>query len=80
VQLHYTWVIPYGIGLALLATAYTRFLFHISRRSAILFIFAGICFVIGALVMELITGHVYQAAGARISCMSVFKRWRKHWK
>ena len=51
--------------MTLLAAAYTRFLFRIPRRSAILFIFAGVCFVSGALVMELISGHVYQAAGSK---------------
>lgn len=64
-QLYSAWVVPYGIGLVLLAATYTRFLFRIPRRSAILLIFAGVWFVSGALVMELISGHVYQAAGSK---------------
>ena len=62
--LYFAWVIPYGIGVVIFVAAYVRFLLHIPRRSAVLFIIAGAMYVGGAIVMEMIGGHVYTEAGA----------------
>ena len=62
--LHYAWVIPYGIGLIIFALAYIRFLVHIPRRTAALFIVAGGLFVTGAIGVELIGGIVFQEFGS----------------
>jgi len=68
---YYAWVIPYGIGLVVFAAAYLRFLLHIPRRSAVLFIVAGSLFVTGAIGFEMIGGYVYQEAGGSLNVLYV---------
>ena len=63
--LYYAWVIPYGAGLIVFVAVYIRFLLHIPRRTATLFVVAGLLFVSGAIVLEMISGYVYQEAGSR---------------
>ncbi len=63
--LHFAWIIPYGIGVVIFVAAYIRFLLHIPRHSAVLFIVAGAMFVGGAIGMEMIGGYVYTEVGYR---------------
>jgi hypothetical protein len=56
--LYYAWVIPYVIGLLVLVVVYARFLLHLPRRTALGFVVAGTIFVLGAVVMESLTGLV----------------------
>jgi hypothetical protein len=53
---YYTWVIPYGIFVLVVALAYLKFLFHLPDRTRSLFIAAGVLYVGGALGMEMVAG------------------------
>lgn len=53
---YYAWVVPYGIGLALLAALYLRFLLGLPVRDMLRFLVAGALYVLGALGLELVGG------------------------
>lgn len=57
--LYYSWVIPYSIGVAVIAVAYAPFLFRLPRRTAMLFVLAGTVFVAGAVGFEMLSGVFY---------------------
>lgn len=61
--LHFVWVVPYGIGTAVLAAVYIPFLRSLPRRSARLFVAAGSVFVVGALGFEMLGGKVADSSG-----------------
>ncbi len=52
--LHWPWMIPYGIGLAVLCAAYLPWLLRLPRRTRRLFIGSGIVFVAGAIGFEML--------------------------
>lgn len=53
---YYAWVIPYGIGVILIALVYFRFLLSLPNKIRQLFITAAATFVTGAMGMELLGG------------------------
>ena len=57
--LYYAWVIPYSIGVLLIAAAYVPFLTRLPRRTALLFVLAGTVFVSGAVGFEMLSGIFY---------------------
>lgn len=57
--LYFAWVIPYGIAAGVFALAYLRFLLALPRRTAVLFLAAGLLYVGGALGMEMLAPYVY---------------------
>jgi hypothetical protein len=50
--LHFAWVIPYGICLIIFLLAYSKFIFGLPKRTRILFIIAGMIYIIGAIGFE----------------------------
>jgi len=59
----YAWVIPYGVAVLLFAGAYTRFLIRLPRRTAVLFVLAGVVFVTGAIGLEMVGGWYSEEHG-----------------
>ncbi|MEM9777951.1 MAG: hypothetical protein AAF902_25465, partial [Chloroflexota bacterium] len=59
----YMWVIPYGIGLALLCILYLRFLYGLPSKTSFLFIVSGAIYVSGAIGFELISGRYVDLNG-----------------
>ena len=62
----YAWVVPGGIGVALIGLYYLPFLFRLKRSSALLIGLAGAIYVSGALGMELLGGAI-DSAGEKSS-------------
>jgi hypothetical protein len=63
--IHFTWVL-FGIALVLIVgISYLRFLAHLPRKMAALFILAGSVYVGGALVMEMINGRYAELHGSQ---------------
>lgn len=62
---YYAWVIPYGVGLLILAAVYFRFLLQLPARTALLFVAAGATFVSGAAGIEMVSGWYSQIHGSR---------------
>lgn len=60
---YYAWVIPYGLGVLVLACVYLPFLLRLPRRTAILFVVAGASFVGGAIGIEVVSGLISEARG-----------------
>ena len=60
---HYAWVIPYGIAVLVIGTAYIRFVLNLPRRTMIGFIVAGTIFVTGALGFEMLGGIIFEQRG-----------------
>lgn len=56
--LHFSWVIPIGIGVLLFGLAYLRFLAALPPRRRNQFVAAGAIYVLGALGMEMIGGKI----------------------
>jgi hypothetical protein len=52
------------VFVVLFVLAYTRFLFHLPRRTAGLFLLAGATFVGGAIGMEMVSGAHIDAGGS----------------
>jgi hypothetical protein len=46
---HYAWVLPYGVLVVIFVAAFSRFLIHLPRRTALLFVLSGALYVTGAL-------------------------------
>jgi hypothetical protein len=61
---YYAWVIPYGIGVGVLALVYLRFLFRLPARVRRLTVGAGVTYVTGALGVELLEGYYDEVHGA----------------
>jgi len=53
--LYFAWVVPYGILGILFIISYMKFLFRIPKDIAIQFVIAGSMFVLGAVVLEVIS-------------------------
>jgi hypothetical protein len=63
--IHHTWVL-YGIPFGLIvAVSYLTFLLHLPRRTMHLFILAGITYVGGALIMEMINARYADLHGSQ---------------
>lgn len=62
-SLHYSWVIPYALLLVIFVAFYSRFLFRIPRRTAMLFVTSGIIYVGGAIGFETMSGGVSAQSG-----------------
>lgn len=56
---YFSWVIPYGIIIFILGLYFIKFIKSLPKRTAILFIFAGVIFVTGALGLELIGSYIF---------------------
>ncbi|MGR3293356.1 MAG: hypothetical protein ACUZ9M_04980 [Candidatus Scalindua sp.] len=52
------WVIPYSIALIIFLLVYVKFVFNLPSKTRILFLIAGLVYVVGALGMEII-GEFY---------------------
>ena len=61
--LHYGWVIPAGVLVAVFALSYLKFLFHLPPKTRIAVALAGLLFVGGAVGTELILGAWTDAHG-----------------
>lgn len=62
----YAWVIPFGIGLALLFIFFFRFIFHrIPARTRKQFLLAALVYIGGALGMEMLSGWHYTHLGSQ---------------
>lgn len=62
--LYFAWVLPYGVLTAIAGFCYLKFLFHLPRRSALLFAVAGLTYVGGALGLEMIGARHLELNGA----------------
>ena len=62
-MLYFAWVIPAFFVVGIFALSYLGFLWHLPRRSAMLFIAAGAMFVGGALGLELVGGALVESQG-----------------
>lgn len=60
---HYAWVLPYGLLFVALGIGYFRFLLRLPRRTALLFVLAGVLYVGGAIGLETMSGMVSREAG-----------------
>ncbi len=60
------WIIPYGIALLILVIVYLRFLMNLPVRTRLLVIFAGICYVMGAIAVEAIASNRSIVSGGDI--------------
>ncbi|MDN3509774.1 MAG: hypothetical protein QY310_13315 [Candidatus Jettenia sp. CY-1] len=60
---YFAWVIPYGLALIIFLLAYTRFIIHLAARTRFLFIIAGLIYITGALISELVSGRYYEVHG-----------------
>ena len=65
--LYFSWVIPYGIALAIIAALYIGFLRDLPAVTRRYFIFAGIVFTAGALGMELVGGREFERHGSDLN-------------
>ena len=54
---YFTWVIPVGILVLVLALIYARFVLHLPSRTRLRFLGAGVAYVGGALGVELVLGY-----------------------
>lgn len=57
----WTWVIPYSVLVLAVALLFARFLRRLPRATASRFIAAGVVYVTGALVLEMVEGAVWSA-------------------
>ena len=69
---HFAWVVPYGIGVIILALLYLKFLIHLPKKPRVLITLAGLIYVSGALGFEMIAGPVVEwyAAGSSLQSYS----------
>lgn len=65
--LYFSWVIPYGIALAVIALLYIGFLRDLPAVTRRHFIFAGVVFTAGALGMELVGGREFERYGSDLN-------------
>ncbi|WP_017020163.1 hypothetical protein [Aliivibrio fischeri] len=61
--LYFAWVIPYAVLLVIFALIYFKFLFRLPSTTRNRLILAGVIYVSGALVMELIGGKIAEQHG-----------------
>lgn len=61
---YYAWVLPYGVLAVIVAAVFSRFLIHLPRRTALLFILSGALYVTGALGFETLSGYHYSNFGS----------------
>ncbi|MBW4574805.1 MAG: hypothetical protein KME08_05915 [Aphanothece sp. CMT-3BRIN-NPC111] len=62
---HFSWVIPIGILVVILAISYIKFIFHLPLKVRILFIVAGLVYVFGAIGLEMINGNYAAVYGEK---------------
>ena len=63
--LYYSWIIPFGLFALVVLLTYTRFLFALPRRTAVIFFVSGAVFVTGAIGLEMFEGQINEAGGYR---------------
>ncbi len=61
--LHFAWIIPYGTALIIFVFVYTKFVFHLPRRTRLLFIIGGSIYITGAIGFEPIEGKYSELYG-----------------
>ena len=61
---NYAWVVPYGLGVLVLAGLYIPFLRSLPRHTLLLFLVSGVVFVAGAIGLEMIGGNAHESQGA----------------
>ncbi len=52
--LYFLWVVPYGIAMAVLALAYSKFVWELPKETRARFVMAGVIFLTGALGIEML--------------------------
>jgi hypothetical protein len=62
---YYAWVLPYGIFLVIFVAAFSKFLIHLPRRTALLFVLSGALYVSGAIGFEMLSGYHYSLSGSK---------------
>lgn len=70
--LYFAWVIPYSVMLVVFLVAYAKFVFHLPKRSRLLFVLSGTIYVTGALGFELIGGYFFEICGDHCFKYQVF--------
>ena len=60
---YYAWIIPYGVALLVFLVVYLRFLLLLPKRTAALFVTAGVLFVAGAIGLEMFGGMQAETHG-----------------
>ncbi|MCU0541620.1 MAG: hypothetical protein MUE44_05445 [Oscillatoriaceae cyanobacterium Prado104] len=55
--LYFSWVIPFGLMVAIFLASYTKFLFHLPVATRNLFVAASVLYIGGALGMEMLGGN-----------------------
>lgn len=74
---HFTWVIPYGIGLVILSLLYLKFLMHLPGKTRRSLIIAAVIYVSGALSLEMLSGPFVKWYGTRrnitVAVLSTFE-------
>lgn len=55
--LYYAWIIPYSIILLAFVIGYLKFLIHLPIQTGLLFIAAGLIFIVGAIGIEMLGGY-----------------------
>lgn len=60
---HYPWVVPYGAAFLVILVLYYRFIINLETKVKVIFIVAGLTYVIGALGFEMISGLVIELQG-----------------
>lgn len=63
--LYWAWVIPYAIGVVVLALIYSRWLTRLDRRVRTGFLLSGALYIGGAVVLEAVSGWYFEREGAR---------------
>ncbi|NIS81169.1 MAG: hypothetical protein GTO14_13410 [Anaerolineales bacterium] len=63
--LELAWIIPYGIFVAVFVLMYLRFMVGLPRRTRLYFILAGVIYVTGAIVLEIVSGRQEALHGRR---------------
>ncbi|WP_300465097.1 hypothetical protein [Desulfobacula sp.] len=55
--IYFPWVLPYGIGVSLIALVYVSFLLRLPRQTAVLFVVSGGVFLMGAVGFEMLSAR-----------------------
>ena len=60
---YFSWIIPYGIALAILLAFLYKFIWNLPNKTKFLFLMSGIIFVSGAIGLEMISGIYAENSG-----------------
>ena len=70
--LFYAWVIPYAIALLVLLFVYMKFFISLPAKTRFLFIIAGVVYLTGVLIVELIGGRIDEQIGRHNTTYAVY--------